>query len=148
LYGAFPTDAYSHTPGNAGAQQPGMTGQVKEDFLSRMRELGIQVENGEITFQSSLLNPDELLKEESVFDYFDLKDRKQQIQLRKKQLAFTFCQVPLIYSASDVDKTTITLSDGKQVLFEGHSLNKEISNKIFRRNGEVAQIEVSFQRFV
>ncbi len=26
LYGAFPTDAYSHTPGNAGVQQPGMTG--------------------------------------------------------------------------------------------------------------------------
>lgn len=32
-YGAFPFDAYSHTPANAGAQQPGMTGQVKEDIL-------------------------------------------------------------------------------------------------------------------
>jgi hypothetical protein len=30
-YGAFPTDPYSHTPGHSGAQQPGMTGQVKED---------------------------------------------------------------------------------------------------------------------
>lgn len=39
LYGAFPTDAYSHTPANAGAQQPGMTGQVKEDFVSRMQYL-------------------------------------------------------------------------------------------------------------
>ncbi|MEJ2616701.1 MAG: hypothetical protein P8Z35_17225, partial [Ignavibacteriaceae bacterium] len=27
LYGAFPTDPYSHTPMNMGAQQPGMTGQ-------------------------------------------------------------------------------------------------------------------------
>ena len=35
LYGAFSTDAYSHTPGGKGAQQPGMTGQVKEDLLSR-----------------------------------------------------------------------------------------------------------------
>jgi hypothetical protein len=33
LYGAFPTDPYSHTPANRGAQQPGMTGQVKEDIL-------------------------------------------------------------------------------------------------------------------
>ena len=33
LYGAFPTDPYSHTPGGKGAQQPGMTGQVKEDIL-------------------------------------------------------------------------------------------------------------------
>ena len=31
-YGAFPSDPYSHTPAHAGAQQPGMTGQVKEDF--------------------------------------------------------------------------------------------------------------------
>ena len=29
VYGAFPTDPYSHTPGFAGARQPGMTGQVK-----------------------------------------------------------------------------------------------------------------------
>jgi hypothetical protein len=36
LYGAFPTDAYSHSPGNAGVKQPGMTGQVKEDIISRM----------------------------------------------------------------------------------------------------------------
>ncbi|MDZ7764140.1 MAG: hypothetical protein U5K00_06890 [Melioribacteraceae bacterium] len=40
-YGAFPTDPYSHTPSFAGVQQPGMTGQVKEDFISRIRELGI-----------------------------------------------------------------------------------------------------------
>ncbi|MCX6268774.1 MAG: hypothetical protein NTW16_15720, partial [Bacteroidetes bacterium] len=66
LYGAFPTDAYSHTPGNAGAQQPGMTGQVKEDYLSRMRELGIHIQNGQIVFQFSLFNPDELLNRESI----------------------------------------------------------------------------------
>ena len=34
-YGAFPTDPYSHTPAHAGAQQPGMTGQVKEELLTR-----------------------------------------------------------------------------------------------------------------
>lgn len=33
LYGAFPTDPYSHTPQHRGAQQPGMTGQVKEDIF-------------------------------------------------------------------------------------------------------------------
>ena len=38
LYGAFPTDPYSHTPGGKGAQQPGMTGQVKEDVISRFGE--------------------------------------------------------------------------------------------------------------
>ncbi len=43
LYGAFPTDPYSHTPATKGAQQPGMTGQVKEDLLSRFGELGVFV---------------------------------------------------------------------------------------------------------
>jgi hypothetical protein len=34
-FGAFPLDPYSHTPGFAGARQPGMTGQVKEEILAR-----------------------------------------------------------------------------------------------------------------
>ena len=51
LYGAFPTDAYSHTPKNIGAQQPGMTGQVKEDIISRLGELGLAVSEGEIRFK-------------------------------------------------------------------------------------------------
>ena len=42
LYGAFPTDPYSHTIWK-GAQQPGMTGQVKEDIISRFGELGVRV---------------------------------------------------------------------------------------------------------
>ena len=46
VYGAFPTDPYSHTPSFAGAQQPGMTGQVKEDWLARMAELGVSVREG------------------------------------------------------------------------------------------------------
>ena len=41
LYGAFPTDPYSHTPRGRGVQQPGMTGQVKEDIVSRFYELGL-----------------------------------------------------------------------------------------------------------
>jgi hypothetical protein len=38
-FGAFPTDPYSHTPAHAGRQQPGMTGQVKEEILTRFGEL-------------------------------------------------------------------------------------------------------------
>ena len=44
VYGAFPTDPYSHTPGHAGVQQPGMSGQVKEDIVSRFIELGVLIE--------------------------------------------------------------------------------------------------------
>ena len=51
VYGAFPMDPYSHTPAQGGARQPGLTGQVKEDFLCRMGELGVFVKNGEIHFR-------------------------------------------------------------------------------------------------
>ena len=55
LYGAFPTDPYSHTPGGKGAQQPGMTGQVKEDLLCRFGELGVRVNQGSLSFDIDLL---------------------------------------------------------------------------------------------
>ncbi len=147
LYGAFPTDAYSHTPGNAGVQQPGMTGLVKEDFISRMRELGILIQNGEILFQPSLLNLNELLNESSVFEYFDLKGEKQQFTLDVGQLAFTFCQIPILYSASSEDKISITLRNKNKILIKGHVINPAISASIFQRSGDIVLIEVSFRGF-
>jgi hypothetical protein len=55
LYGAFTTDPYSHTPAGRGAQQPGMTGQVKEDIISRFGELGVFVNLGKLYFYPCLL---------------------------------------------------------------------------------------------
>ncbi len=55
-YGAFPADPYSHTPGEGGAQQPGMTGQVKEEILTRWGELGLRVGDGLVHFQPVLLD--------------------------------------------------------------------------------------------
>ena len=48
LYGAFPQDPYSHTPKNQGAKQPGMTGQVKEEVLTRFGELGVILEDSTV----------------------------------------------------------------------------------------------------
>jgi hypothetical protein len=59
-YGAFPADPYSHTAGEGGAQQPGMTGQVKEEILTRWGELGLRVRDGRVLFQPVLLDPIEL----------------------------------------------------------------------------------------
>jgi len=148
LYGAFPTDPYSHTPGNAGAQQPGMTGQVKEDYISRMRELGIHIKEGEIMFRTSLMNPDELLHQESIFEYFDLTGELKQINLKPGQLGFTFCQVPIVYSSSSEDKVVLTSAHGEKVLIASHTIAKEISSNIFQRTGEIILMEVSFRNLV
>ena len=59
-WGAFPADPYSHTPGEGGAQQPGMTGQVKEEILTRWGELGLRVRGGRVHFDPVLLDEAEL----------------------------------------------------------------------------------------
>jgi hypothetical protein len=59
-YGAFPADPYSHTAGEGGAQQPGMTGQVKEEILTRWGELGLRVREGLVRFSPVLLDAAEV----------------------------------------------------------------------------------------
>ena len=59
-WGAFPADPYSHTPGEGGAQQPGMTGQVKEEILTRWGELGLRMRQGRVHFDPVLLDAAEL----------------------------------------------------------------------------------------
>ena len=81
IYGAFPTDPYSHTPKGQGAKQPGMTGQVKEEILTRFGELGLRVEGGAITFDPVLLRPEEFLTAPAPFDYIDLAGRPRTLPL-------------------------------------------------------------------
>jgi hypothetical protein len=140
LYGAFPTDAYSHTPGTAGAQQPGMTGQVKEDFLCRMRELGIHIDSGNLVIKPDLLNKQELLDQECMFEYFDTAGERQEIILKSGQFGFTFCQVPFIYTASAEDRTIITYCDGKEESYPGKHINQETASELFNRSGKISRI--------
>ena len=68
-YGSFPFDAYSHTPSMSGVQQPGMTGQVKEDIISRFFELGVHVQDGQITFCPIMLTDADFCDGELRFSY-------------------------------------------------------------------------------
>jgi hypothetical protein len=142
LYGAFPTDAYSHTPGGAGVKQPGLTGQVKEDVISRFGELGIHIKNGEIVFAPSLLSTNEILNTNECFTYFDLEGKQQEIELSENQIGFTFCQVPVVYTFGKTQNIVVEFSDGTKEEFSGNILPKSISSKIFTRTGEI--IRVSF----
>jgi hypothetical protein len=146
LYGAFPTDPYSHTPGGKGAQQPGMTGQVKEDILSRIGELGVFVKNGEITFNPAMLRKDEFLANDTVFNYVDVNHNNQELQLGKNDLAFTYCQVPIIYELSNDIGITVTLENNDTQTFGGLSMDKATSSKLFMRTGEVNHIKVSLTK--
>ena len=143
LYGAFPTDAYSHTPATKGAQQPGMTGQVKEDLLSRFGELGIFVEEGKIVFKPRLLKDSEFLDKAKVFEYVTVNGDKNELNIDKNQLCFTYCQVPIIYSKSDKKGIEVVFNDDKNIGFSNLSLNEEVSSELFNRTNEINHIKVS-----
>jgi len=145
LYGAFPTDPYSHTPAGKGAQQPGMTGQVKEDILSRFGELGVFVRKGKLQFHPCLLRKNEFLSHPKTFDYTTVNSEKKEIKLNKDELCFTYCQVPVIYKIGVDNSCVVTLNDGSKTTLNDLSLDLETSTKLFERTDEVLQINVTIK---
>jgi len=143
-YGAFPTDPYSHTPSFSGVQQPGMTGQVKEDVISRFGELGIKVVNNKIIINNDLLKTDEFLSTEMNFIYYDVHVNKNNLTIPANSLAFTYCQVPFVYSQSDESKITVHKKNNEQIELNTLILDENLSNSIFTRDGNIEKITVSF----
>ncbi len=142
LYGAFSTDPYSHTPYGKGAQQPGMTGQVKEDILSRFGELGIVFEDAKLKFEPYLLRKSEFINNHEDVNYIDVNRDEQKIKLEKDELFFTICQVPVIYKKSTSDKIELKMCDSDIKTIEGLELTQESSLEIFKRSGHVEFIKV------
>ena len=145
LYGAFPIDPYSHTPIGKGTQQPGMTGQVKEDILSRIGELGVFVKNGCIQFNPHLLRAEEFIRDEETFEYIDIDQERGKIPLPENSLAFTYCQIPIVYTISDTDELQVVNQDGTTLSSEVLRLDVATSSKVFRRSGEVKHIHVKLK---
>jgi hypothetical protein len=141
-YGAFPTDPYSHTPGHAGARQPGMTGQVKEEILTRFGELGICVDEGSIIIKPTLLRQQEFRAEEGSFCYLDVEDNWQSQGVPANGLAFTWCQVPIVYLLADGGTTglRVEMDDGSYADYPDFVLPKDLSADLFARNGRVRRI--------
>ncbi len=145
-YGAFPTDPYSHTPGQSGAKQPGMTGQVKEEILTRFGELGLRVNNAAVSFEPDLLRQREFSSSEQSFCYLDVDNAWQDMVIPPRSLAFTWCQVPIQYTLSDDAPPAIQLSyaDGRQATIEGLTLPPEESTHLYQRDGQLRHIAVTF----
>jgi len=141
-YGAFPTDPYSHTPAAQGAKQPGMTGQVKEELVTRMGELGVFVERGVLSFHPVLLRRQEFISKATVFKYIDVRGQEQSIELPAGSLAYTFCQVPVVYIAADGKKIEVRYADGRLHEVTGGDLDAETSQHILRRDGRIKQLTV------
>lgn len=143
LYGAFPTDPYSHTPFNKGAQQPGMTGQVKEDILARIGELGVSIKNGKLVFKPSLLHRNEFLKAACAQQFVMVDGAVNVLHLEPNSLAFTICQVPVVYKISSANHIEVFYHNGISEIIDALELSKELSDAIFQRTNRVAKISVA-----
>ena len=143
-FGAFPIDPYSHTPKHAGAQQPGMTGVVKEEILTRLAELGVRVHAGSVQFEPALLRAREFIATAAPFRYLDVDGQWQELTVPDGGLAFTWCQVPLVYSVDDSARPTVTVTrdDGERQALPALALPPEVAVEIFQRSGHIRRIEL------
>jgi len=141
-------DPYSHTPKHAGAQQPGMTGQVKEEVLTRFGELGVRVHAGAVHFEPALLRAVEFSREPRVFRYLDVNGDWQDIDLPAAALAFTWCQVPVVYELQETGSPSLTLTYeyGRTKELQKLSLSESVSAELFQRSGHIRQINVTVVR--
>jgi hypothetical protein len=145
-YGAFPTDPYSHSPRHRGAQQPGMTGQVKEEILTRWGELGIAVEDGKLCFAPRLLHQAEFFPSAQRFLYLDVQNEEQSWELPANSLGFTYCQVPISYRLADDGSILVERADGTQETIRGNTLGAADSVSVFTRTGKISRLTVFVPR--
>jgi hypothetical protein len=128
-YGSFPFDPYSHTPMMAGVQQPGMTGQVKEDIISRFNELGVAVENGRIQILTELLDKKEFIAAHDGV----------------RHLSFTYCNTPFVYLIDGRKGIDLVNVNGDTIAMDRYWLDEQSSSAIFNRTNEIKKVVVHFE---
>mgnify|MGYP003680239027 FL=1 len=120
-----------------------MTGQVKEDILSRFGELGVFVTKGKLYFYPCMLRKVEFLAESKIFNYVTIENEKSQLQLSEGELSFTYCQVPVVYKISQKNSIEVKFKDSTIKTFQSLSLDEATSKSVFSRLGEVTEIRVN-----
>jgi len=143
-YGAFPTDPYSHTPKHNGARQPGMTGTVKEEILTRQAEVGVRFENGRLTFSPFLLESAELLSAARDFTYLDVFGEQQSLRLPAGSLTCFVCQTPVTVQFGERDEIEIQFADETTRTLPGRILDEESTRHLFWRDGVIRRLVVWF----
>ena len=95
-----------------------MTGQVKEEVLTRWGELGVNIENGLAQFKPTILRKSEFFADGT--------------------LRFTWCGTSVVYKLTN-DSSAITVNGLRR---EGNCLTAAESADLFARNGKIKEIVV------
>jgi hypothetical protein len=119
-YGAFPADPYSHTRADGRARQPGMTGQVKEEVITRFGELGVRVDDGCVHFEPTWVREEDL---------------------SNGTLRLSFCGTPIEFIRGQ-SGVHLTAADGAVTELEGTTLDQATSAALLSRTGEWQSVRV------
>ena len=95
-----------------------MTGQVKEDIISRWFELGVSVHDGQISFAPTMLSDADFVNGE---------------------LRFTYCGTPVLYRKAE-DKKIIIETQDERIVSKLSTLNSQLSMHLFARDGQIKQL--------
>ncbi len=95
-----------------------MTGQVKEEMLTRLGELGVRVRNGQILLSPGLLPLSEVVP-----------------------ATFTMCSVPMTIGRGEADGVDVVRADGTDMARDSLELTPGESADLFTRSGTIARVE-------
>ena len=127
-----------------------MTGQVKEEIITRFAELGLYVIDGRLLFDSFLVEDEEYCSEPHTLRYVDVGGASREMHVPAGSYGFTFCQTPILVSASGASGTEgglrVHRAHGKTEDIDFPWCPAEVSRAIFAKSGEITRVEVTFMR--
>ena len=117
-------------------------GQVKEELVARFGELGIRVSGGAVRFEPALLRRCEFGDAERPFRYLDVAGNWSELAVPAQGLAFTWCQVPLVYRLDDGVEPGVSVvwDSGEEQVLPDLALPADIAAELFQRSGRVRNI--------
>ncbi len=145
-FGGLPIDAYSHSDPDGRAKQPGMTGQVKEELLTRRMELGVRIERGTIRFTPTLLPESEWTTAPLDWSLPD-GDGPKTIAIPADGLGFQFVGVPVVLHRVDGPaRIVLHHTDGTSREIAGDRLDAVLSRGLLSRDHGWSHLVVDVPR--
>ena len=93
-------------------------------------------------FDTTLLKEEEYLKSNRTFSYYNVIGERKSFDLEINSLAFTYCQVPIVYKKTSGQQITISYTNGQEKILQGKSLEHETTTQLFARNNTIKKIVV------
>ena len=90
----------------------------------------------------------EFIDDPQPFRFLDVDGRWQELTVPAKGLAFTWCQVPVIYRLDESAEpgVTVTWDNGEDQDLPALALPEDIARQLFQRRGRIRRIELVLTR--